>query len=89
MLKEGTKAVAEPCFKVFNFEFKTINIIFVWYSYIDMSDKVIIENFISKLKTIAVKAREEKVSVQAIHARIKRGLYKTVDICGIIFIIVD
>lgn len=54
-----------------------------------MDNKENIDEFISKLKTVAVKAREEKVSVQAIHARIKRGLYKTVDICGITFIIAD
>lgn len=54
-----------------------------------MDKKKIIDEFISKLKTIAVKAREEEVSVQAIHSRIKRGLYETVEICGVIFIIED
>lgn len=54
-----------------------------------MDNKKIIDEFISKLKTIAVKAREEEVSVQAIHARIRRGLYQTVDICGVTFIVED
>lgn len=49
----------------------------------------IIKEFVSRLKTVAVKAREEEVSVQAIHSRIKRGLYKTVDICGVTFIVED
>ena len=52
-----------------------------------MDNKEIIDEFISKLKTIAVKAREEGVSVQAIHSRISRGLYKTVNICGVTFIL--
>lgn len=54
-----------------------------------MDNKKIIDEFISKLKTIAVKAREEEVSVQAIHSRIRRGLYQTVDICGVTFIVED
>lgn len=54
-----------------------------------MDKKEIIDEFISKLKTIAVKAREESVSVQAIHARIRRGLYKTIYICGLTFIVED
>lgn len=54
-----------------------------------MNDNEIIQGFITRLKTIAIKAREERVSVQAIHARIKRGEYKTVEICGITFIIED
>lgn len=47
----------------------------------------IIKEFVSRLKTVAVKAREENVSVQAIHARIKRGLYHTIEICGVTFVI--
>lgn len=54
-----------------------------------MDKKKVIDEFISKLKTIAVKAREEGVSVQAIHSRISRGLYKTVNICGVTFIVED
>ena len=54
-----------------------------------MNNKETIDEFISKLKTIAVKAREEGVSVQAIHSRIRRGLYNTVDICGVTFIVED
>lgn len=52
-------------------------------------DKNSIYEFISKLKTVAVKAREEGVSVQAIHSRIRRGVYNTIDICGVTFIICD
>lgn len=54
-----------------------------------MNNKETIDEFISKLKTIAVKAREEGVSVQAIHSRIKRGVYKTIIISGVTFIIED
>lgn len=54
-----------------------------------MENKEIIDNFLSRLKTIAVKAREEEVSVQAIHSRIRRGLYNTVEICGVTFVVED
>lgn len=46
-----------------------------------------IEDFISRLKTVAIKAREEGLSVQAIHSRIKKGKYKTITISGVLFII--
>ena len=46
-----------------------------------------IKKFISSLKTPIMVAKHDGVSVQAIYKRIKKGEYKTVEICGSVYII--
>ena len=51
-----------------------------------MKERKIIDNYISRLKTVKTKAYEEKVTTQCIYLRIKNGLYNTVVSDGITFI---
>jgi hypothetical protein len=44
------------------------------------------DNVFSSLVTISHKARNEGVSVQCVHSRIKRGIYESVVIDGVTFV---
>lgn len=48
-----------------------------------------IEAFLKRLKTVRTKAWEEKITVQAVYNRIARGIYQSVEIDGVKFILED
>lgn len=46
-----------------------------------------VKEFLSRLKSIKDKAFEERVVTKTIYDRIKKGIYETVEIGGMMFII--
>lgn len=46
-----------------------------------------VKEFLSRLKSVKEKAFEERITVQAIYSRIRKGIYETVEIGGITFIV--
>lgn len=46
-----------------------------------------VKEFLSRLKSIKDKAFEEKVVTKTIYDRIKKGIYETVEIGGMMFIV--
>ena len=52
----------------------------------DFGNIMVNDNVFSSLVTISHKARNEGVSVQCVHSRIKRGIYESVVIDGVTFV---
>lgn len=46
-----------------------------------------IEKYLSRLKTVSVKAKEEGLSTMRVYQKIKEGYYEVREICGITFIV--
>lgn len=46
-----------------------------------------VKGFLSRLKSVKEKAFEERLTVQSIYNRIRKGIYETVEIGGITFIV--